>query len=213
MEDLIRRWQVGWGLTRGLGPALEARGALHVQLGLPNRHVEVIALHDDLASLRALATEVADAADANWLTVPTNRPEEVERVLKAAGLELFGETESFMTTDLRQQPLSAPPVPYTASVVEDGSLVDAEVRHPSGEVAAHGTMAVSGADAIAHHIETTAAHRRRGLGSVVMSALTESALALGATTGLLIASPDGQGLYRTLGWTSRAIILTARRPV
>lgn len=213
MEELIRRWQVGWGMARRIAPAREAHGGLHAVLGSPSRHAELIALDDSPETLRVLAAQVAAAEELTWLTVPTKRPDEVEPVVEAAGLELFGEPESFMTTDLRQHPLTAPPVPYTTSVVEDRPLIEVEVRHQSGEVAARGTMAVSGSDAVAHNIETTAAHRRRGLGSVVMSALTESALALGATTGLLIASPDGQRLYRALGWTSRATIVTARRPV
>ena len=33
-----------------------------------------------------------------------------------------------------------------------------------------------------------------------MSALTTWALDQGATTGLLVASADGAGLYRSLGW-------------
>jgi len=43
-----------------------------------------------------------------------------------------------------------------------------------------------------------------------MSALTDAAVRAGARTGLLIASPDGERLYRRLGWTPRATVLTAK---
>ncbi|MEV5535284.1 hypothetical protein AB0L13_00390 [Saccharopolyspora shandongensis] len=62
--DLVRRWQAGWGLARKFQPTEEARGELHVVLGKPGRHHEVVALHadDDPESLRNLAAEAAAAA-------------------------------------------------------------------------------------------------------------------------------------------------------
>lgn len=73
-------------------------------------------------------------------------------------------------------------------------------------------MAVVGTDAIADRIETVPEHRRRGLGSVVMSSLVENAMAHGATTGILVATADGQQLYSALGWTTRATVLIAQTP-
>jgi len=49
-------------------------------------------------------------------------------------------------------------------------------------------------------VETSPGHRRLGLGRHVMTALTTWAVGQGATTGLLAASADGAGLYRSLGW-------------
>ena len=41
-----------------------------------------------------------------------------------------------------------------------------------------------------------------------MAGLTEWALSRGATTGLLVASPDGQHLYSALGWGAVAPVAT-----
>jgi GNAT superfamily N-acetyltransferase len=79
-------------------------------------------------------------------------------------------------------------------------------------VAARGSIAVVGDDAIADRIETDAAHRRRGLGRAMMSALAEAAVSQGARTGLLIASEEGQRLYSSLGWHHKADVLIARGP-
>jgi len=49
-------------------------------------------------------------------------------------------------------------------------------------------------------IMTDPAHRRRGLASVVMTALTDAARAEGARRGLLLASEVGSLLYAALGW-------------
>ncbi|HET6987799.1 MAG TPA: GNAT family N-acetyltransferase, partial [Kribbella sp.] len=77
-----------------------------------------------------------------------------------------------------------------------------------GAVAARGMMAVVGDDAVMHDIQTDPAHRRRGLGSVVMGALSQRAVERGARTGLLMATTDGFHLYRKLGWLPEATIVT-----
>lgn len=83
----------------------------------------------------------------------------------------------------------------------------------NGEVAASGLMAVVGEDAVAHRIETAEAHRRRGLGSVVMGVLVREAVADGATTGLLFSSTTGVHLYRSLGWEKISDLVVARNDV
>ncbi|MEV6995235.1 GNAT family N-acetyltransferase [Streptomyces sp. NPDC093228] len=57
---------------------------------------------------------------------------------------------------------------------------------------------------------TDAAHRRRGLGRAMMSALAEAAVSQGARTGLLIASEEGQRPCSSLGWHHKADVLIAR---
>jgi GNAT superfamily N-acetyltransferase len=73
---------------------------------------------------------------------------------------------------------------------------------------ARGLAAIVGSDAVMHDIQTDPAHRRRGLGSVVMGALSRRALERGARTGLLMATTDGFQLYRKLGWLPEATMVT-----
>ena len=77
-------------------------------------------------------------------------------------------------------------------------------------VAASGLTAVVGKDAVAHRIETAEAHRRRGLGSVVMGTLVREAVRDGASTGLLFSSTTGVHLYRSLGWEKISDLVVAR---
>ncbi|WP_433295746.1 GNAT family N-acetyltransferase [Actinoplanes sp. CA-030573] len=81
-----------------------------------------------------------------------------------------------------------------------------------GVEAAHGTMGLSGRDAVADRILTAPGHRRRGLARVVMGALAEAAAAAGAEHGLLIASEEGRHLYAALGWRAVADVLIAAPP-
>jgi len=70
-----------------------------------------------------------------------------------------------------------------------------------GSIAARGQAAVTGETCVFDQIETAPEHRRRGLGSAVMAALTTSASDLGAVTGILNATVPGRALYETLGWS------------
>ncbi len=215
--ELIRRWLNGWTVARSL-PAAEPAGpdgdGLRSECHQPGREVEVFALRADEepGSLARLAAAVASAPQVTWLTVPTLRPGAVEAAVEAAGLEPHRRSEWLMTTDLTGHPRHAPATPYEIEVRTEGPVTDVVLHGPSGEVAARGTVAVVGGDAIADRVETDAAHRRRGLGRAVMSALAEAAAAQGARTGLLIASEEGQRLYSSLGWHHRADVLIARRP-
>jgi GNAT superfamily N-acetyltransferase len=217
-SELIRRWLNGWTVARslpGAEPVESAGDGLRSQCDQPGREVEVFALRagEEPDSLARLAAAVAAARRTTWLTVPTLRPGTVEAVVGAAGLEVLHRAEWFMTTDLTGHPQHAPVARYEREVRTEGPVTVVSLRDSSGEVAARGTIAVVGVDAIADRIETDAAHRRRGLGRAVMSALAEAAVAQGARTGLLIASEEGRRLYSSLGWRHEADVVIARGPV
>jgi GNAT superfamily N-acetyltransferase len=201
VSDLVRAWQLGWGRCRGLASATDIGGALKVSLGLRGREYEIVALADSQA--KRLAAEVAQAPDPTWLTVVTSDPVGVELTLKRAGLETFGAPERFMTVELSRTESSP------AKTTVDGPLIDVAVEE-NGETAASGMMCVAGSYAIAHQIRTEPAYRRRGFASVVMSALCQRAMDMGATTGLLVASPEGEQLYLSLGWITLASVVTGR---
>ncbi|KIQ66629.1 GNAT family acetyltransferase [Kitasatospora griseola] len=215
--ELIRRWLDGWTVARAVPeaePVGSAGDGLRSKCDQPGREIEVFALRadEDPESLARLAASVAAAQQITWLTVPTLRPSAVEAVVSAAGLELLHRSEWFMTTDLTEHPQHAPAAPYEREVRTEGAVTVVSLHGPSGEIAARGTIAVIGPDAIADRIETDPAHRRRGLGRAMMSALAAAAVARGARTGLLIASEEGQRLYSSLGWHHEADVLIARRP-
>ncbi|MEK8172579.1 GNAT family N-acetyltransferase [Streptomyces sp. M19] len=62
-------------------------------------------------------------------------------------------------------------------------------------------------------VETSPAHRRRGLGSTVMGTLTNAAAKSGATTAVLGASTLGRALYTSLGWYTEAPLTGVGRAV
>lgn len=213
LTDLVRRWERGWSACRGWDRPREEREALHLLQRRPGRHREIVALRPDHApGLRALAAEAAGDREATWLTVPTTRPDEVEPVLRDAGLHLKATREWLMTRALDTHPPRTPPPHYRTRTTTTGTgLLTVEVWHEreSEAPAARGQAAVVREDTVFDRIETAPAHRRRGLGSVVMAALAEGVVTLGARDGVLVASPDGRALYTSLGWTTRAAVVIA----
>ncbi|MFC3990532.1 GNAT family N-acetyltransferase [Actinoplanes siamensis] len=106
----------------------------------------------------------------------------------------------------------APSVPYTSRVSTDGDVAVAVCTDPTGEIAASGRLAAAGNVGVIDQVETSPAHRRRGLGSAIMRSLGHHAREMGMRTGVLVATDDGRELYRTLGWTVRSPIAAAYVP-
>ncbi|MGW6445597.1 GNAT family N-acetyltransferase [Lentzea sp. NPDC055074] len=206
--ELVERWHRGWITADGLTSQWRD-GHLVVHVNRSKRMFEWIATDD--AEVAALAGIVAATAEPSWLSVPTHSPRKVAEEVEAAGLVVARPDETFMRRPLAGHPFPEPPAGYSVEVTRD-PVISVRVL-ANGEVAASGLMAVVGQDAVAHRIETAEAHRRRGLGSVVMGTLVREAVADGATTGLLFSSTDGIHLYRSLGWEKISDLVVARNDV
>ncbi len=74
------------------------------------------------------------------------------------------------------------------------------VRAADGAFAARGQVAITHLAFVVDQVETDAAHRRRGLGRLVMHTLTSLAAGQGATAGVLAATEEGRALYERMGW-------------
>jgi GNAT superfamily N-acetyltransferase len=203
--ELVERWHRGWIAADGLTSEYRD-GYLVVHVNRAHRVFEWIATDD--AEAGAVASIVAATEEPSWLSVPTHSPSKVIAEVEAAGLVVARPDETFMRRPLADHPFSGPPEGYSLEVTRD-PVIRVQVL-ADGEVAASGLMAVVGQDAVAHRIETAEAHRRRGLGSVVMGTLVREAVRDGATTGLLFSSTDGVHLYRSLGWEKISDLVVAR---
>lgn len=196
-------------MCRGLEVVSEDQDALRVVLGLPGRERELFALTDAPVVVDRL---VGLAGAGVWLTVTTQDGDGVARRLAAGGLEVFAEQKVLMSAGLREHPRPVT-AGYEVEVRSEGPLEYVRILASDGSVAARGMAAVVGRDAVMHDIQTEPEHRRRGLGSVVMGALSRRAVERGAETGLLMATVEGVHLYRKLGWVPEATMVTAKGPL
>ncbi len=117
----------------------------------------------------SLALAYGDA----WVTVPTRDEARTADRLVEYGLRTPPHPEWMMAVALADQRTSSPPTATPAALEAGPGLVAITVHDPDGQVAATGQMGVVGEVAVMDKIETQPAHRRRGLGGAMMSALAE----------------------------------------
>ncbi|TDC52263.1 N-acetyltransferase [Jiangella ureilytica] len=211
LRDVVLRWHAGWVTARDYRSSVDG-DVVTVRIGLPDRITETILLSDDPDLYADVAARIGGPS--RWLTAPTSDRARTEAAAVAAGFELHP-PEWLMSRALDDQLGPAAPDGYEVWLSGRPPVLVAEVVTAGGDpraLAAKGHLAVAGAgdaDAVADRIFTVPAHRRRGLGSVVMGALTAAARERGARTGLLVASADGRKLYERLGWRLEAEMAVA----
>lgn len=117
----------------------------------------------------------------------------------------------FMEATIILHETSSLPVGYKMELHQAGPVTQVHVFGPNGDLAASGTAAESMEAFVYDRIETASAHRRKGLGIAVMSALG-SARKSSTAPQLLVATDDGRRLYEHLGWTVISPFATATIP-
>lgn len=202
---VVAEWVWGWALSRGApNPVVEADG-YRIDVGLPGHRVRHVLL--DPGSVGPRAAGLTEPG--TWLKV-CGSPEQVRPWLSSRWT--IGAAEYLMSTELGTHPPTTPPDPYTVELHSTGDVHSAVIRTADGGCAAKGQVAVRGRAAVVDMVETDPAHRRRGLGSVVMSELSRVASARGAVRAVLVATEAGLALYRGLGWVVESPITAAHLP-
>jgi hypothetical protein len=200
---IVETWAAGWALSRGTPAPVRTAGAFRIDVGLPQHKTRYIfsQCSDDV---RRLAETVHDPDVFIKVCAP---PEAVQELLPSHWT--IGKL-GFMMTQVGV-PAAAPshPEDYRVESSTIPPVVRVQVVTSDAFIAAKGRAALVGAFAIYDQIETHEAHRRRGLGSIVMHALRESASRQGVEQGVLVATPDGRALYASLGWQMHSLYTTA----
>ncbi|MDX3056093.1 GNAT family N-acetyltransferase [Streptomyces sp. NE06-03E] len=210
-SEAVRAWVHGWALSRGAAEPDPAPWGFTVTTG-PPRH----------AVSHVLTT--ADAATVREVTAGTTRPgvrlkafvrAEALAPWIAPGWSLSGEPGHLMSAPLHsaRTPALPPLLPdgYRLRTWTRDGVTHARVCAADGTQAARGQTAVTGATAVVDKVETHLAHRRRGLGRLIMRVLTDAAAEQGATVGLLASSAEGRALYEATGWRVTAPLANALR--
>jgi GNAT superfamily N-acetyltransferase len=183
-------------VLHGSPPTVAEPWGLRIEVGAPGHLVRHVLLDAGDAAIRALAGSV---------TVPTTsvkafmEPAELGRLLTPDWTP--DPPGCLMTTALHPAPTRIGG-DYRVTVEHARGITCARVITRDGSIAASGQVAVTGETCVFDQIETAPGHRRRGLGSAVMAALTAAATDLGAATGILNATAQGRALYEAMGWTA-----------
>jgi predicted GNAT family acetyltransferase len=184
---------------------------LAVEIDTPGRGVEYVVLDADTHPRRIdAAAQAALGARDPWVTVPTRDEGRTSDRLREHGLRTAALPEWMMSVSLGSQRRTPLPDGYVVEREVAGSFVRLRVLTESGELAASAQLAVADDCAVPDKVETRAAHRRRGLGGAMMTELADTAVELGASRGLLMASTEGRALYTSLGWETLSPVVIGR---
>jgi len=206
--DLLATWTRGWALTRGVSPPVRDDGGWRIEVGAEDqRRRYVFAGAAEAVARRAEAVRepyvflkvCADAASVRPL-LPGRW------TLRPAGF--------LMTLEGTMTDGPAPADGYRVEIGPDiapgGPVIFCIVRDATGAEAGRGRAVIVDDQVIYDRIAVEPGHRRRGLGGRIMRALEQAAGSIGK--GVLVATEDGQALYRTLGWRLHSPYTTAVIP-
>ncbi|WP_033343010.1 GNAT family N-acetyltransferase [Catenuloplanes japonicus] len=205
--DLVSVWSRGWARARGIRAVENIPGGFRFDVGRPGHRVRYVLHTWEPAYLREIGRHIVTPG--TWLKIDGSADD-----LRAA---LGSQWRMFETHYLMSAPLSAGPaaVPrsYRVEVEADQSrVVTATVVDRTGAVAASGRLAPAGGFGVLDQVETDPEHRRLGLGTAVVQALSDHAARRGVRFGILAATDDGHALYRALGWTAHTELASAFIP-
>ncbi|MBO3743661.1 GNAT family N-acetyltransferase [Actinoplanes flavus] len=206
VSDLVMAWGRGWAASRGVPAPVGVPGGWRAEVGLPGHRLRHVLHTWDTGRLTTLDRQ-ADRPGA-WVKVVGDRA-----ALRAALPSRWAMAEDgfLMTAGFRPRAEPAP-AGYQITVTTEDTLLTAVARDSGGNRAAAAHLGRAGSFGVPDRVETEPGHRRRGLGTVLMTTLGEHAVRLGMTTGVLVATDAGQHLYRTLGWETVAPIAAAFLP-
>lgn len=203
----IEIWAFGYALTRGYPAPQTVPTGLWLEIGKPDQRGRFVQPQFEPKAFSELARSIEEPG----IYIEAPAPHE-------AAVPLLPERwtvrdRAFLMTIAFDVPDSRPvPAGYQLATHEEGAAIKVEVMSEGGELAASGFAGMVGEHTVFDQILTQPAHRRLGLGSVVMGALTRRALERGASQGVLIATPDGRALYQILGWAQWSEVTSVISP-
>jgi hypothetical protein len=211
LEELLDAWFAGWTALRSYKTAFDT--GYHAALRLDRSgDWEYFICDPQPAPFALLAAEVARSTHRALSVLGPD----VHRYVKQAhqaGLGMLSTSEKMMMVNMEtqdnQDPFLADPELSLQISHMGGRRVSSSCQNRfSGSIVrgdtvlASGKVAIFGEYAVFDQIETHPEHRRQGYGKLIMQSLAARAKEYPVTTGLLLASTDGQRLYYKMGWQS-----------
>ena len=200
---LLMIWAGAWAASRGVPPPVRNGNVMTTEVGLPDqlrRHMLLDPPHGLAALVAGIATPF----------ILIKAPVSADAMRPHLSLNWDCErTGTFMTIDhLPRSPLETM-AEIRQAWSHHGATLQIDLFGDGPESIGKGRLTVIDRHAVYDQIIIAPAHRRKGLGRIIMAALTEQALHRGATDGLLTATDAGRALYEGLGWQARAPWTTA----
>lgn len=215
LEGLMRAWFMGWSDLRSYQTSPEDAPLAALRLDRSGDWEYFLCEPTPTEFVMTAAHVVT--SETRVLTVLGDDISNYVHMAHQTGLGMVSIAERFMSVPLdyqdKQEPFFSDPsvvlsvVPLGGKRVSSGSesrlIATIEV---DGVLAASGKVAIHDEYAIFDQIETRPEYRHRGYGRAIMQALAANVSAFSVTTGLLLASIDGQRLYSKMGWYNECAV-------
>ncbi|MGK5050173.1 GNAT family N-acetyltransferase [Janthinobacterium sp. RB2P8] len=198
---LLAAWLAARSIVRGLALPVPDHGGWRVDTGLP-KEIRRYVSSEPVPGISALAASI-------------HRPHifikmccSGEQLLKLLPPRWQLRPAGFFMT--HEGSLHAPALPagYRLDVATSQAITTARIFTGDGAVAASGHAVEHAGVFVFDRIVTEAAHRRRGLGRVLIAALGARQRSASARR-VLVATEDGLKLYASLGWHTQSAYSTA----
>ena len=190
---LLRAWLSARSLARELAAPVPDRGGFRIDRNGGGEVARWV-----FAQVTSGLVELARTIDAPGHLLKLCGSDSALRAVLPARWEL----ETARSVLLRMGgPLARPETPgYHTTVVRADATVEAHIHSEAGELAARGYAAWTPDVFVYDRIVTAPAHRRIGLGTALLAALSQTKPSRDVPE-VLVATTDGEALYRSLGWT------------
>lgn len=204
--DDIVRFAIGWSKTRGVPAPIVEGTVLRVEVGLPDQHRRYV-----FTQAPSGMAAVAAGISAPLVHLKAPIAADIVRAL-LPGHWHVEQTGTMMTLARLPTARAGLADGYTLKLTEQDGVLAAKIIDPFGAQAARGLLTIIDGVALHDRIIVDEAHRRRGLGKAVMTALGAAAAEHGGRRGILAATEMGRALYTKLGWAARSPWTTAQIP-
>lgn len=196
----MEAWLRARSLSRGLPQPVPDSGGLRVDSGLPNETRRYL-FPRAVGGLREIAERIREPRIPLKLC---DTPETMRSYLPPRW-EIFPPNFVMSCNRAFDRRNGGQHLPdgYRLELRTASAVTEACVLSTTGELAASGYAACHNDTFVYDRIVTAENHRRKGLGTIIMTALASTRPA-SAGLQILVATPAGRELYRSLGWTDYA---------
>ena len=202
---LVRGWLAARSLARALPAPIADHGGWRVDTGTDAERQRFV-----FASATPGLAHLAATIDAPAVFLKLCADAATFRALLPPRWSIT-DANRMMVTDVAPPPRRPLAPGYIATTTRDGDVAHVAITGPAGDLAASGYAAELDGIYVYDRIVTAEAHRRRGLGRVVMTTLATTRRSARSRQ-ILTATDLGAALYASLGWreycpyTSAAIV-------
>lgn len=194
-KETLEKWLQGWSLSRELPLPTPFKSGFKVDVGYEKQKTRYVFPH-----LNEDFTELANSIVEPWIFLKVCVAPAALQNLLPPGWVI--QPQGYIMTHTRRMITKSRDLadPYKIEFEEYNTTHVIKITTNNGDLAAIGRVVLVDDLAIYDRISTAIHHQRKGLATVLMTALEKIALSKGIYKHILVATEEGKLLYTALDW-------------